>query len=99
MYIRAFCKAKYNFWRERDTSEIECNRSLAKYVIDFWLSKAVFKDHVFNGFVKVYNMQSNAHQNLLLMGEIINKMFCMEEDPIHDDLFEPFHQLYEQKKG
>lgn len=41
---------------------------------------------ILNGFVKIYYMQSNALQNMILMGMTLNKMFSLEKNPFEDEV-------------
>jgi hypothetical protein len=59
---------------------------MVSYLINKWLSKAAFQDMILNGFVKIYNMQSNALQNMTLMGLTLNKMFLLDSNPFDDEI-------------
>ena len=44
-------------------------------------------------------MQSNALQNMTLMGLTLNKMFRLDDSPFEDEVLHPLNKLYEDKKS
>ena len=73
-------------------------QQVADYVIKNWLAKVAFEDMAIHGLLKAYQIRTNSANNIILMGQVLNKFFRLDSQPYDDDIMEPFNQLYLQKK-
>mmetsp|Transcript_8484 Transcript_8484/g.12983 ORF Transcript_8484/g.12983 Transcript_8484/m.12983 type:complete len:218 (+) Transcript_8484:1601-2254(+) len=97
--IKHFIRAIYDHGRANNHDDLYTFNQIAKYLIDEWLGKVAFEEMVENGFCKVYQIQSNAHQNFKLMKIVLIKIFRLDDFEFEEQVLFPLNQLYDKKKA